>query len=263
MVCQCSILVLSCDKNKNVLNIFFDMFFKNWKDCEWPVYVGVEKEQVEFNGVQTLYSENKYWSGRVKEYLKQINTKHVLIVLDDFLIEKKVDETRVEDIFRIISQSDCIANIALADIYDTRNGSTTYPNLVERRKNANYLLNMQMGFWKKDILEDLLSEKESPWETEIFGSIRARKYDNYQFLCLDSDDNMPIKYNRGWFVVRGAWNADEIMRLDLWEYAPIIFDGRPITYFGYKIKQPMIVKRITTRVRISFRQACSWAKKYY
>lgn len=39
---KCSMLVLSCDKNVGVLKIFFDFLRKNWPDCPYNVYLGME-----------------------------------------------------------------------------------------------------------------------------------------------------------------------------------------------------------------------------
>ena len=59
---ECTILILSCDKNISVLNIFESYFKKYWKDCPFPVYVGLEKYNKEYEGWLTLQSEetNKY-----------------------------------------------------------------------------------------------------------------------------------------------------------------------------------------------------------
>ena len=40
---NCSILVLSCDINISLLNIFWTEFWDKWRDCALPVYLGLEE----------------------------------------------------------------------------------------------------------------------------------------------------------------------------------------------------------------------------
>lgn len=259
---NCSILVLSCDKNINVVKIFLDFFWKNWPECNYPLYIGLEKEKADFEKATTILSEKNAWSQRVKEYLEHIDSDHVLLILDDFIIEKKVDDSTIDKVLHIMEEQNNIANIALADIYDKRNQLTEFEHLRERKWNGNYLVNMQIGIWKKDILLLLLKNNESPWQTELYGSIRARKLKRYRFLCLDSDKHMPIKYNRGWLLVRGAWNGNEIKRLKLENYGELLFDGKDILYLEYgKIRIPF-GKRCLRRMGICLRQVLSYLGVY-
>ena len=255
---QCGILVLSCDKNISVLNIFFQFLKENWPQCDMPIYVGLEKGEIQVEGCDVLHSDETQWAKRVKGYLESMECQFVLLILDDFIIEEKVDNKKVESFCKIMLDNPNIVNISMADIYDPRNMATEFDDLVERKKNGNYLLNMQIGIWNREILLSLLKDKENPWQTELYGSIRARKLRNKRFLCLDDDKHMPIKYNRGWLIVRGAWNGNEIKRLHLEKYAENIFDGKNINYFGYdNIPIPMW-NRIVRRMHISIRQILSW-----
>lgn len=259
---QCEILILSCDKNISVLNIFFRFFRDNWPQCEMPVYVGLEKHEMHLEGCEVFFSDETQWAKRVKGYLERMKCRFVLLILDDFIIEDKVDSERVDGLCKIMIEHPDIANISMADIYDERNMTTEFANLVERKHNGNYLLNMQIGIWDREILLSLLQDKETPWQTELYGSIRARKLKNKRFLCLDDDKHMPIKYNRGWLIVRGAWNGNEIKRLQLEKYPESIFDGKNVMYFGYDNIPIPLWDRIVRRIHISVRQMLSWIGIY-
>lgn len=262
MKLKCSIIVLSCDKNIGPLKLFMKFFNENWRSCSYPVYVGLEKIMTNFEGAEVINSEEALWGKRIKNYLQNIETEYVLIFLDDFLIEKPVDDKIIESYINILDENPDIATISLADIYDKGNKETEFNSLVERKHNGNYLLNLQVGIWRKSLLINLLMDKESPWQTELYGSIRARKLRNCRFLCLNSDSNMPIQYNRGWLIVRGSWNADEIVRLNLQEYTDCIFDGKDIIYMGYGFIKTDILIRIKRRIAIVIRQLLSWLKIY-
>lgn len=262
MCSQCGILILSCDNNISVLNIFFRFFKENWCSCEMPIYIGLEKKKVRVEGCEVLLSDEKHWAKRIKDYLRKIPTPNVLVILDDFIIEEKVDNNKINEFCQIMVDNPDVVNISLADIYDKKNRKTEFTNLMQRKRTGEYLVNMQVGIWNKEILLSLLRDAESPWQTELYGSIRARKLKNKRFLCLDNDIHMPIKYNRGWLIVRGTWNANEIKRLKLENDTENIFDGKNIMYFNYDHIPISLSDRIIRRAHISIRQALSWIGIY-
>lgn len=252
---DCSVLVLSCDKNISLLNIFFDFFNKNWNDCPFPVYLGLETVKKKYDCATTLSSDRKEWGNRVKGYLEAIETKYVMLILDDFLPESKVDTEGILEFLEYMKKNDNTVTISMADIYDKKNIFDSNTGLCKRTKKANYLLNLQVGIWNKSVLIDLLRESESPWQTELFGSIRARRIKDRDFFCLKSDDVSPYKYNRGWLMVRGIWNGNEIIRLGLQKYADDLFDGKDIQYSNLMhIDLPVRIKR---RVQIEYRKILS------
>ena len=258
---QCSILILSCDKNIGVLKICFDFLKKNWTTCKLPIYIGLEKICAEFPNCITLYSKETLWAARVKDYLKKIETQYVLIILDDFIIEEKVNDDFIFKTLEYMRENPEIANMTLKNIPDSKNKISSYFGFSKRHWAGNYLLNMQIGVWRKNILFKLLKNNESPWQTELYGSIRARKLKNYNFYCLSDNDNAPIKYNNGWLIVRGAWNGNEIIRLNLMNYFKEIFDGKEILYNGFgKID---LFPRIIRRLNIIIRQFCSRLHIYF
>lgn len=210
-----SILVLSCDKNLDVAKLFFEYFSENWKDCKYPVYLGVEKELPQIDNVNVLQSNEINWAARVRCYLKEIPTPYVLLFLEDFIVEEAVQSDRVAYYADVLEADKKIANITFENIPAKDNEKAQFEHLLLRNSKANYLVNMQVGLWNKEILLALMKDKENPWQTEIYGSIRARKYKDYKFYCMDSDENMPIKNGRGWLVVRGKWNLTEIERLGI------------------------------------------------
>lgn len=258
---QCSVLVLSCDKNIGVLKIFLDFFYKNWLTCILPVYIGLEEYNLEYPNCVTLNSKETFWAARVKDYLKRINTPYVLIMLDDFIIEEVVNDKTLFDTINHMMDNPEIVNMTLSNIPDSKNQTSLYKGFYKRHWAARYLLNMQVGVWKTNVLFSLLEDNESPWQTELYGSIRARKLKKYSFYCIVDNSFMPIKYNNGWLIVRGAWNGNEIIRLNLTNYGTEIFDGKKVLYNGFgKIS---FIPRIIRRTNILLRQFCSWLNIYF
>lgn len=252
---NCAVLVLSCDKNISLLNILFDFLGSKWTDCPFQMYVGLERKDIKFDGVKTLMSDRKGWGGRLLGYLDEIKTDYVMLILDDFLPEKNIETDTILHYLDLMKQNKNIATISFADIYDNHNTLDEYTGLCKRPRNGNYLLNLQVGIWDTNVLLKLLKDNESPWQTELFGSVRARQLRDKVFLCLKSDDVSPYRYNRGWLMVRGIWNGNEIKRLGLEKYAEDIFDGKDIQYSD--LMHIDMVTRIKRRVRIEYRKLIS------
>lgn len=257
---ECAILVISCDKNLNLLKIFFDFFNKNWADCPFPVYLGLEKETPLYPNVNVLCSDTKDFSGRVQDYIRQIGCKFLMVILDDFILEKPVCNKDILQYYNLLSSDEKVATITLAWISAASN-VTSHPHILQRKWNTEYLMNFQIGLWNASILSALLKEQENAWQAELFGSIRARKYKTYRFLNLDSDENMPYVYNRGWLIVKGAWNANEIRRLRLENYVDLFLDGKRILYsdFGKVSKR----QSIPLRLGVLFRKILSKIGIFY
>lgn len=252
---DCSILVLTCDKNVSLMNIFMSFFWSNWKDCPFRVYLGFENIKPEYSKSIILNSDETKWGKRTLGYLKTLKTKYVMIILDDFIVEKQVDTESIKRYISYMRNDGDIVSIAIADIYDKNNSATEYGELVKRPKKANYLLNLQACLWHRETLISLMRENENPWQTELFGSIRARKLKDKQFLCLESDEVSPYKYGRGWLMVRGIWNGNEIKRLGLQKYSDDIFDGRDIMYSN--LMHIKLATRVNRRIQIELRKLLS------
>lgn len=214
---ECSVLVLSCDANLDVVELNLRVMEKQWPDCPWTIFVGLEELSVDYCGsldVRSLKSHGSPWSHRVKYYLDAIASDYVVIVLDDFIFEETVNTYEIQKALVYMKNKHCIANIAFCHFIGDKVVSNNEGYYECRVKNRPSLLNWQFGLWRKDALQSLLTDNESPWESELFGSLRAQYCSSYDFYCLNDDANMPVMYNRGWLIVRGVWNTNEVKRIE-------------------------------------------------
>ena len=248
----CSILVMSCDKNQQLLSLFLDFLNKYWADCPYPIYVCLEKKKIQRNKTNVINSPKKYWGGRLLDSIGYIDSKYILLMLDDYLCENPVITDKVQKYIDILENNPELACVTLANIPDSKNIPCDCSDLVYRPQRGKYLVNTQVSIWRKDLLQKVVWPKDTPWQTELYGSIRARKFNNYTYVCLTSDKFMPIKYNRGWLVVRGKWNSDEISRLGLWN-RPEIHDGKPIEPIGTSLIKLSLMEKIKFRVGVKTR----------
>ena len=212
-----SILLLSCDKYIDVVRKNLEFLDKYWSKCPYDIYIGVESAQLEYNGelkIHMLHFNGAFWSERVMNHLRALSADNVLIILDDFFVEECVNEDIIDEAYDLLVGDKRIANVVFAHISGEKDETKMQSVFECRVKKSLSLLNWQIGIWRKDALLALMQSDENPWQSEIYGSLRARYLSDYEFYCIDSDLHMPLVYGRGWLIVRGKWNSNEIERLE-------------------------------------------------
>ena len=245
-----SVLILSCDKNKDVLKFSLEMMGKFWVQDIYNIYVGLEEEFLEDSKYRILNYKSEFWTKRILHYLNVIPNKYVLIFLDDFVLEKETQDEIIQNANDVFLKDEKAANVSFAsyigDKIDFNN------KFYLRKRKSKSLLNWQVGIWDKDKLINLLSETESPWESEILGSYRAEKLTDYNFYCIKEEyPNWPFVYNRGWLIVGGIWNQQEVKRLQNVLKIKINLGNREIKNVS-EIKRKSIIKRLRNKISIYY-----------
>jgi hypothetical protein len=174
-----SILVLSCDKYSDIWRPFFQFLEKYWSDCPYTIYLGTNTKQFRTNGVIQLFSnEVSNWSDETKKIVSQIPEDYVLIILEDYFINGKVNTKEIEQLFQVM-QTEYAGYLKLAAFPKKYNELwpygvlTTHPHLGAIEKGARYRVCLQTAIWNKQTLLELLRSGESPWEFEIKASERS------------------------------------------------------------------------------------------
>lgn len=182
MISKFALLVLSCDKYSDLWEPFFHLFWKNWPNCPYPVYVGsntivYKKDQ----RVKTILSgKDTDWSTSFKKILAQIPEKYIFVWMEDAFITSKIATTKFEETFNFMKMSRAV------HIYHRTNLRPA--KWINKGKYGVYEKGMPyrvsaVGFWQKDYLISLLLNGENSWGFEVFGSYRA-SFDE-GFYCLD------------------------------------------------------------------------------
>ncbi len=211
---NCTFLLNSCDTFEDTWEPFFKCLELHWHNFDMPVVLNTESKQYSYKDLNiksfSLYGEssNIPWGKRLKDTLKLIDTEYILFMLDDFFIVDDVNTEMIEKCFNYMNEN---KNISVFYFHHTPNTgnikSDKYENFELLPKNGNYRFNCQAAIWRKDRLIDFIKEDESPWDWEIFGSIRSRKY-NDEFYTIGYNVTEPINYNmyaNGTAICRGKW----------------------------------------------------------
>ena len=173
------ILILSCDKNSDLWEPYFSLFWKNY-NASYPVYLGSNSIDYHGDNVRVIYSgEDIDWSTSCKTILRQIPNKYILLLLEDLFITSKINSSEISEHIKFLKHNEA-KHLHL--------GPTPKPDYFLNKsigvyeRGAPYRVNV-VGYWDKQYLLGLLMNGESPWDFEIKGSYRTVNEDG--FFCLE------------------------------------------------------------------------------
>lgn len=209
-----AILVSSCDRYSDLWSPFFGMFFKHWKNCPYDIYLCAESLKFPDSRVKTINpSAIQTWSEMLLGSLEKIDQKYVLLMLEDYLLLKDVDNQRIKACFDVLvkSNASCLRLIGfLGPDKDFEN------DIGIVSKGRNYRVSTQASIWDKKVLQSLLRKEESAWDFEIKGTERSNLSDDL-FLCVKEDEkggaveegDYPLTYYCT-AVHRGKWRREAV-----------------------------------------------------
>lgn len=217
---ELTILVNSCDSYSDLWEPFFTLLKRHWPNInENSIMLNSESKSFsipEMNIVQPMLSDDDCttWSKRFKACLNQIKTKYVLIMLDDFWIEKDVDVARLNACVEAMEKDEAIKNFSFVPtLWQNKNDGVF--EYFELRKKGPYMLNLQAGLWRTEELKKLVVENENPWQFETLGTYRAAKAGGKYYVAKEGCPQV-FEYNwkAGGAVHRGKWTdgVEEILR---------------------------------------------------
>lgn len=181
-------MVISCDKYSESWDLFFTLLFKYYDGLRYQVYLINENLQYHFEKVKTINTGEKVWSKRLLNGLKTIEEDYILLMLEDYFLQEKVNGAIVDKYLDEIIKNNRIASFYFESTTGYTKSSEKYKDFYKMEKNdinnGKYLLNCQAAIWKKDILKKTLSIELNPWEFENMGyNLYEKDLKQYEFYC--------------------------------------------------------------------------------
>lgn len=206
---KCAVIVNTCDQNMDLLDNFFYLFHRFWANCPYRVYINTEKLQYTKQNIQTLYcNQTVSWCKRLRKCIKEINSKYVILLLEDFYLESKVDQDEIDRVIAYMDGDDNIISFCF-DPINMDNTESKYQKYWERKRRGKYRHCLQAGIWRTDYLINVLNIEASPWEFEYtYNFLSFNK--NYRFYCIKEKKLSPFAYSSGYLVYRGKYVKEEI-----------------------------------------------------
>lgn len=200
-----SIYVSSCDKYSWLWPSFFYYFNKFWHDCPYKLYLGSETMKFDDKNVTTLNAGRDIpWGQMTRSNLEKIDTKYVLVMLDDFLLENYVDSKLIDAILHMTIQMNA-NHVRLNELGVKKKlkvheiiSSFTAVKSSNNITISAYIVSLQAAIWNRKFLLSILRDEESPWEFEIKGSERVQNVEKFYYL-----DKTPLFYHYGGIVNQG------------------------------------------------------------
>ena len=180
-----TILILSCDKNKDLWEPMIKTISIYWKNKD--------------NMPIKFISGDETWTVRIREALSKVTTKYVIMMCDDHFIRDKVDMERIREYVALMND-----NIACINFEDSFGGNkkTDIEGLELRPNKSPYMCSTQPALWNRKILIELLKGNMDIWQWEI--QIIDSKYN---FYINGGDPIIDVGYhNSKWMgLKKGKW----------------------------------------------------------
>jgi hypothetical protein len=190
---------MSCDAYRDLWTPFFNLFWRYWSDCPWPVYLGTEHRPLSDERVTTLTAGDSEWTQRLRFCLNQISSDFVLLLLEDYFLDRSVSTPLLREKLALLARLEG-SQLRLFPLPGPDHKLPEHPELGTLDPRAAYRVSTQAAFWKRSHLLDLLvDDNESIWNFEWNATYRSRSttptyYASYKPL---------IHYRQ--VVERGEW----------------------------------------------------------
>lgn len=172
---ECTVLVTSCDKYRDVEGPFCALWRRYWPDC--PFELVAVRESAERGGFDRVIAtgEGKTWSEMLVEALNQISTPYVILLMNDYYLESRVDTAKILRLLAETKEKDAL-------------NYRMNPNPPQAIKNTAYAVSCQAGIWNRAFLRELASKTKSAWEFERYGSYMFDESDTRPLLVTNKKE---------------------------------------------------------------------------
>lgn len=212
----CTVLVNSCDSYEDTWEPFFKIFKIQWPDCPYPIVLNTESKKYADSELNIrcpnnfIETDEISWGKRLISVLKSIESEYVIFLLDDFFFTDRVDQERIEECIRWMDEDKSISVFSFRRTHQPNIQDGNYPHFERRPQTAEYRLNCQAAIWRRKKLISYIRPHESPWEWEIYGSIRSSKYKEKFYSAIENEPYVfqydIMKYG----IIRGKWSKTTV-----------------------------------------------------
>lgn len=205
-----SIYVSSPDSYSDVLSIFLNGYHRYWSNC--PYEFNLSTNTKKYDGIH-CFCNNKQgdsWVERTISVLSNITTKYILLLCDDIIICDYINNDEIEEILDYMDNN----NIRFCRLkpYAFKGPHTSSSLLFRVNKQTPYAVNIQIGIFRKDYLEELLGDGcLSAWNIEASLNKKAAQAENelYEDVVVVSKNIIPHIHG----IMKGGWIRTSVKKL--------------------------------------------------
>jgi hypothetical protein len=194
-----AVFICSSDSRLDVLTRVLPAQLALWADCPYPIYVGLNSPVEVSPLVKTLVASPSEWRLETASQIAQLPQRHVIMMLDDYLILKPVDQARLAA-YAAIAVNQNLPYLRLLPFRQSifqqiSRSSSTSKCFSLIPKGRPFYSGLQIAIWQKDHLISLLAQHGSIWQ---FEHITPRHQNHYVI-----HEEPPIRYSH--LVEKGRW----------------------------------------------------------
>jgi hypothetical protein len=168
-----AVLVISCDNYSDMWNPFFQLFWKRWPDCPYPVFLGTNHKSVHLDRVvSNPIGTDRTWTENLHLMLDTIDSSRVLVFLEDFLMIREVDTDSIDRVVKLAEQND-VGCLRLNPVPPPTRRLPGFPGIGEIQRGDDWRVSTQVAVWDVELLRSLAWPGLSAWEFETIGSLAS------------------------------------------------------------------------------------------
>lgn len=212
MTSNYTIVVNSCDAYEVLWVPFFKVLKERWKALDCDIVLNTETKSFTMEGlnIRSLHlgkeTKENQWGGRLINTLEAINTKYVISLFDDFILESDVNIEKIDKCLSWMEENEKIAAFYLINIPQKNQPDKTYEGFDLVPQGQDYRLNSAPAIWRREKLIQFTGRIDTPWAWETFGSTRTF-HTNDLMYCVKKGVLPIYDYQQqlGGAIHRGKW----------------------------------------------------------
>jgi hypothetical protein len=159
-----AVFLSSSDGRYDVLRCTLPAVLKFWAHCPYTFYVGMNTRRELIARITPVLAPASNWAEEFAAQLAQIPEKHILILMDAFLLCSPVDQPRLTQVARNAVSLD-LPYLRLMPL--RRHRPTNLQSDLQRIPASHpAYCRLQATIWRKSHLESLLEKAQSLWDFE-------------------------------------------------------------------------------------------------
>ncbi len=170
------ILILTCDKNKDLVHVFLRFYKKYWPDNPYTTIIITQTKKIDCD-YPVYYTGKSTWSSELLGYITTSTENKFVFIHEDCFFTAPVDTKRVKE-----AESLCRGNVGCVRLnhapkrYLTEHAiKTDIKGFREYPTDGRFSVTSQTAVWQKRYLLDVMRTGESAWEFEKNGIARLKE----------------------------------------------------------------------------------------
>lgn len=211
-----TIVVVSCDAYKDVLEKYLFFLHENWNDCKYRILLGLETQPIEDAVAESvLCGSDSTWTKRVIECVSKTDSKYILLSVEDLFISEKVNSQTIDEIIDFMEKENIYYYRIPVFKFNTKDTKTYpgYPNVELIESNRRYNVSIGTAIWNRDELLRILGDGTmSAWDLENYFLQKAEKAEAGYLEKYVSDSRYVLHSVH--MIKSGKWIPSSIRRME-------------------------------------------------